>query len=411
MKFSVIAIGDELLIGQVTDTNTGEIARRFGEIGWEVADALVIADDAEAITAAIDRAFRATDVVLMTGGLGPTKDDITKQTLLRYFGGEMVFDESVLANIENVFERRGLTLNELTRRQAEVPSSCKVIQNEVGTAPIMWFEKDGKVLVSMPGVPFEMRAALEKVVPQLEARFPNDLIIIRRTLLVTDITESALAQRLEEWEASLPTFAHLAYLPQPGLIRLRLDCHICENEANEANRLFDEMKALVGENMLFDDDKPLEAILLAELKRRGLTVATAESCTGGNIAHRITTIAGSSEAFVGGIVAYSNKVKISQLGVNTDTLNEYGAVSIAVVEEMASGACRHLGADCAMATSGIAGPGGGTDEKPVGTVCMAVTVNGHVESATYRFPGNRERVIDRATSTAIISLIKELRKQ
>ncbi|MBQ4291439.1 MAG: damage-inducible protein CinA, partial [Muribaculaceae bacterium] len=273
MKFSVIAIGDELLIGQVTDTNTGEIARRFGEIGWEVADALVIADDAEAITAAIDRAFRATDVVLMTGGLGPTKDDITKQTLLRYFGGEMVFDESVLVNIEKVFERRGLTLNELTRRQAEVPSSCKVIQNEVGTAPIMWFEKDGKVLVSMPGVPFEMRAALEKVVPQLEARFPNDLIIIRRTLLVTDITESALAQRLEDWETSLPTFAHLAYLPQPGLIRLRLDCHICENEANETNRLFDEMKALVGENMLFDDDKPLEAILLAELKRRGLTVA------------------------------------------------------------------------------------------------------------------------------------------
>ncbi|MBR5435636.1 MAG: CinA family nicotinamide mononucleotide deamidase-related protein [Muribaculaceae bacterium] len=410
MKFSIIAVGDELLIGQVNDTNTGEIARRFGEIGWEVNDALVIADDADAITSAIDRAFRATDVVLMTGGLGPTKDDITKATLLRYFGGEMIYDETVLANIEKVFERRGLKMNELTHRQAEVPSSCEVIQNEVGTAPIMWFEKTGKVLVSMPGVPFEMRAALEKIAPKLEARFPNDLKIVRRTLLVTDITESALAQRLEAWETNLPKFAHLAYLPQPGLIRLRLDCHISEKETDDAARLFDEMRTLVGDNLLFDDDLPLEAILLDELKRRELTVATAESCTGGNIAHRITSIAGSSEAFVGGIVAYSNKVKISQLGVNANTLTEYGAVSIPVVEQMATGACRRLGADCAIATSGIAGPGGGTEEKPVGTVCIAVAINGQVTSETRRFPGNRERVIDRATSTAIISLIKELRK-
>ena len=410
MKLSTIAIGDELLIGQVTDTNTGEIARRIAEIGWEVNDSQVVADDADAINRAIDRVFSTSDVVLMTGGLGPTKDDITKATLLHRFGGKMIVNEAVIENIERVFRLRGLTMNELTRRQAEVPSSCQVIQNRVGTAPIMWFDHNGKTIISMPGVPFEMRSALDDIVPMLQQRFQSDETIVRKTLLVVDITESALAMRLAQWEAALPHFAHLAYLPQPGLIRLRLDCHLHKGESADINALAAELKALVGDNLLHDDDISLEELILNELKQRHLTIGTAESCTGGNIAHRITSIAGSSEAFIGGIVAYSNQVKMRQLGVSAATLDVVGAVSIPVVEQMVEGTCRELSTDCAVATSGIAGPGGGTAEKPVGTVCIAVKTPRGIVSATHHFPGNRSRVIDRATNVALITAIREIKK-
>lgn len=409
MKISTIAIGDELLIGQVTDTNTGEIARRFAEINWEVAYSQVIGDSTTAINSAIDHAFSVADVVLMTGGLGPTKDDITKATLLARFGGEMVFDSSVEDNIKRVFNLRGLTMNELTRRQAEVPSSCRVIQNRVGTAPVMWFDFNGKTLISMPGVPFEMRAALEDIIPELERRHPISDSIIRRTLLVTGITESDLAIRLRDWENRLPAFAHLAYLPQPGLIRLRLDFHINNPLTTDAEALFNDLKALVGDNLLHDEDTTLEELLLQELKKRHLTIGTAESCTGGNIAHRITSVAGSSKAFDGGIIAYSNKVKIRQLEVNPDILAEFGAVSREVVNQMVGGTCRNLAVDCAIATSGIAGPGGGTPDKPVGTVCVAVKTPLRTVSMVHHFPGNRARVIQHATNVALITAIREIR--
>ena len=304
MKYSIIAIGDELLIGQVTDTNSGWIARHMTPRGWDVNTVQVVSDDARQIELAIDRAFAQTDVVLMTGGLGPTKDDITKATLCRYFGGEMVLNEDVERNVRQVMERRHLTLNEYTRLQAMVPSSCRVIQNEVGTAPLMWFERDGKVLVSMPGVPFELQAMMERaVIPQLLARFNDGEDIEFRTFVVTGIIESALAMQLDEFERNLPHGIHLAYLPEGGIIRLRLT-----GSSTDARQINDDMERLsrqlhdiLGSHIIADGDLRLPEILGNRLRERGLTLATAESCTGGNIAHQITSIAGSSDYFKGAV--------------------------------------------------------------------------------------------------------------
>ena len=414
MTVSIVVIGDEILIGQVIDTNSGEIARMIEPYGWRVNNVQVVGDNASQILQAINRAFESSDVVLTTGGLGPTKDDITKATLCNYFGGELYENAEVLENVKDVVARRGLKLNELTAQQAIVPSSCEVIQNRVGTAPIMWFERDGKVLVAMPGVPFEaIQMMREAVLPKLLAKYQSDIVIAHRTLLITDWSESRLAMEISDWEDALPSHIHLAYLPKPGLIRLRLDGTHTDGDFinNELDRYKKELVEQFGHYVLHDEDLTPPEILLHHLNRLGLTVATAESCTGGNIAHQITSIAGSSSAFMGSVVAYSNDVKHRVLGVKDETLNTNGAVSIATVEEMAQGACQVIGTDCAIVTSGIAGPGGGTPDKPVGTVCIAVKSPQGVVSATHHFPGNRSRVIDRATTTAIISLIKELKKQ
>ena len=410
---SIIAIGDELLIGQVIDTNSGDIARMITPAGWRVNDVQVVGDNADDITRAIDRAFESSDIVITTGGIGPTKDDITKTTLCQYFGGEMVKDLSVLQNVKKVVERRGIKLNELTANQAIVPSSCRVIQNRVGTAPIMWFERNGKILVSMPGVPFETKHMFrEEVFPQLLDRYPSNTAIEHRTMLVTGLTESALAMMLDNWENSLPEHLHLAYLPRPGIIRLRLDgMHHDKNFLTQDIDLhFAQLSQIIGENVLHMNDAEPQEILLEHLNRLSLTVATAESCTGGNIAHLITGIAGSSSAFMGSIVAYSNDVKHRQLGVSTKTLELYGAVSIPTVEEMAQGVCKAINTDCAIVTSGIAGPGGGTPDKPVGTVCIAVKSPLGIVSHTHHFPGDRSRVIERASTTAIIMLIEQLKR-
>ena len=413
MQVSIIVIGDELLIGQVIDTNSGDIARRLAPCGWSVNDVQVVGDNADHILRAIDRAFALSDVVLTTGGLGPTKDDITKGTLCRYFGGELYENADVLANVKHVVEARGLKLNDLTAAQAIVPSSCEVIQNQVGTAPLMWFERDGKVLVSMPGVPFETRHMFDaEVLPRLLKHFHSDTAIVHRTLIVTGYSESALAEKIASWEEALPTYAHLAYLPKPGIIRLRLDgIHSDESFINaELDRLHAELASLIEpECILATDDITPAEILINELRSRKLTVATAESCTGGNVAHSITAIAGASDVYCGSVVSYSNEVKMRILDVSEADLTRCGAVSIPVVEQMVIGASRCIGTQCAMATSGIAGPGGGTPDKPVGTVCIAVTACGHTTSATYHFPGNRARIIDRATTTAIIDLIHLLR--
>ena len=410
---SIIAIGDELLIGQVIDTNSGDIARMITPAGWRVNDVQVVGDNADDITRAIDRAFESSDIVITTGGIGPTKDDITKTTLCQYFGGEMVKDLSVLQNVKEVVERRGIKLNELTANQAIVPSSCRVIQNRVGTAPIMWFERNGKILVSMPGVPFETKHMFrEEVFPQLLERYPSDMAIEHRTMLVTGLTESALAMMLDNWENSLPEHLHLAYLPKPGLIRLRLDGmhHDKKFLSQDIDLHFAQLSQIIGENVLHLNDAEPQEILLEHLNRLSLTVSTAESCTGGNIAHLITSIAGSSSAFMGSIVAYSNDVKHRLLGVNKETLDQHGAVSIPTVEQMAEGACENIGTDCSIVTSGIAGPTGGTPDKPVGTVCIAVKSPLGIASHTHRFPGDRSRVIERASTTAIIMLIEQLKK-
>lgn len=412
MQVSIVVIGKELLLGQVIDTNSSDISHRLDPLGWQVADIQIVDDDAAQITRAIDRAFESSDVVLTTGGLGPTKDDITKQTLCDYFGGTLVHDDEVLENVKRVVARRGLKLNDLTARQALVPSSCRVIQNEVGTAPIMWFERDGKVLVTLPGVPFETREMLDRqVIPQLVKRFPSKMNYEHRTVMVVGYSESLLAMKIEEWENALPPYLHLAYLPKPGLVRLRIDGAHTDSTMliNEINRQHAILCDMLGDNVLCNADLPIEELLLQELETRGLTIATAESCTGGNIAHLITSVPGSSKVFNGGVVAYSNEVKKNLLGVKPETLDTNGAVSIPVVEEMVLGACEALASDCAIATSGIAGPGGATEGKPVGTVCIAVRIPGETLSFTHHFPGNRQRVIIRASMTAMIMAIEKIR--
>jgi len=412
MKFSTIVIGDELLIGQVTDTNSGWIARHLAPFGWEPQSAKVIADDADEIFKAIDEAFAQTDVVLMTGGLGPTKDDITKATLCRYFGGEMILNEDVKQNVDNIFKKRGIEMNRLTASQAIVPSSCRIIQNEVGTAPIMWFEHNGKVLVSMPGVPFETQAMMERaVIPQLIKHFNSDVDIEYRTFVVIDYAESALAEKLEQFEQDMPDYIHLAYLPKQGIIRLRLTgAHSNRRQINnDMDTLTKRLHKILGKSIIADEDKPLAQIVGDRLRELGLTLSTAESCTGGNVAHVITEIAGSSDYFMGSVVSYSNDVKHHVLGVDQSTLDTFGAVSQPVVEQMACGVSNLTCTDCSIATSGVAGPGGGTPEKPVGTVWMAAKVGDIVISQCHHLPGDRARVIDRATTQVLIMLLKMLR--
>lgn len=412
MKTTIIVIGDELLIGQVTDTNSGMIARLMAPHGWEVEQVMTVADDREAIREAVGRALDSTPVVLTTGGLGPTKDDITKAVLTDIFGGELREDPDVLANVREVVERRGLKLNDLTAAQAIVPTSCRVIQNRVGTAPLMWFERtDGHILVAMPGVPFETREMFSSaVMPMLLQRFPSPDHIEHRTLVLADISESVLATRLAPWESALPPYAHLAYLPKPGVVRLRIDGRHTDAGflKKEIDRLADELALLAAGNLMCRGDITPARCLLDMLVERHLTVGTAESCTGGNIAHTITAEPGSSAAMLGGVVSYSNDVKRRLLEVSEASLEAHGAVSIPVVKEMASGARKALGCDIALATSGIAGPGGAVPGKPVGTVCIAVATPWGLWADTFHFPGNRERVIDRATTTAIIRAIREL---
>lgn len=411
MKYIIIAIGDELLAGQVTDTNSGAIARMLEPAGWELMRVEVIADTAEALEDALAHAMRDAHVVLTTGGLGPTKDDRTKQTLCRLFGGKLIHSPEVLANVRHVVEARSLKLNELTALQAMVPDNARIIQNDVGTAPILWFERpDNRVVVCMPGVPFETLQMMErKIKPALLERFPKRETLIRHTVVACNISESNLAQILSDWENALPEFAHMAYLPKPGVVRLRLDGHGDESIVCEMDRLRDQLISLIPPaNLMAVADMTPEERLIQLLGERKLTVATAESCTGGTIASRICSVAGASRVFKGGVVAYSNEVKSGVLHVNPLDLERCGAVSSTVVEQMATGILELMQADVAVATSGIAGPGGGTPEKPVGTVWMAVASRRGVRSVLRNFPGTRDRVIDRASTAALLDLIQEL---
>ena len=412
MDISIIVIGDELLIGQVTDTNSGWIARHVNPLGWNVKSVKVIGDNESEILKAIDEGFAQADLVLTTGGLGPTKDDITKEAMRKYFGGSMVYDTEVEKNVLEVVAKRHLKINDLTAAQAYVPSSCRVIQNRVGTAPIMWFEREGKVLVAMPGVPFETEQMMEReVIPQLMHHFCSDEHIMHRTFIVIDYSESALAMKLEQFENGIPESIHLAYLPRPGIIRLRLTGRSADGDklAADMDRLSSQLHDLLGNSIISYEDKPVAAILGDMLRERNLTVSTAESCTGGNIAHEITEIAGSSDYYVGSVVSYSNEVKQSVLGVSPSVLAAEGAVSKPVVEQMCRGVGALLRTQCSIATSGIAGPGGGSLEKPVGTVWICVQCGEKQVAERCHFPGTRDRVIDRATMTGMLMLIKLLR--
>lgn len=407
----IITIGDEILIGQIVDTNSAWMGVELNKAGFQISQITSVHDDAVHIKSALDLALSKNDIVLLTGGLGPTKDDITKHTLAEYFDSKMIFDESVLKNIENIFRNRNFQVNELTRNQALVPEKCTVIQNVAGTAPLMWFERDGKVVVSMPGVPFEMKRAMtDEIIPRLTKKYQPSAVI-HKTVQTYGIGESALALQIAEWENSLPKHLHLAYLPNFGIVKLRLsgtgeDALQLEFEMNQQ---IHSLIQILGNAIFAFEDKPLEAVLLDKLRKKQLTISTAESCTGGNIAHRITLIPGASDVFKGAIVSYSNDVKKNILNVSEDDLKEFGAVSKQVVEQMATNASRFLQTDISVAISGIAGPTGGTDEKPVGTVWIAVANGKNIISKQYNF-GNytRENFIERVTMTALMMVIENI---
>ncbi|VBB45320.1 CinA-like protein [uncultured Paludibacter sp.] len=407
----IITIGDEILIGQIVDTNSAWMAVELNKAGFQISQVTSIHDDVNHIKSALDLALFGNDIVLITGGLGPTKDDITKHTLAEYFDSEMIFDESVLKNIENIFRNRNIKINELTRNQALVPEKCTVIQNLVGTAPVMWFEHDGKVVVSMPGVPFEMKRAMsDEIIPRLTRKF-KPTSVIHKTVQTYGTGESALALQIADWENSLPENLHLAYLPNFGIVKLRLS-GTSEDPLQlefEMNQQIHSLVQILGNAIFAFEDKPLEVILLDKLKKKNWTISTAESCTGGNIAHRLTLIPGASEVFKGSVVSYSNEVKKNMLGVSEDDLKEFGAVSKTVVEQMALGACKFLQTDISVAVSGIAGPTGGTEEKPIGTVWIAVANGNEVMSKQYDF-GNysRENFIERSTMAALMMILENI---
>lgn len=410
MQVEIITIGDEILIGQIVDTNSAWMATELNKAGFEVVQITSVHDNEKQITDALESAFERAEVVLFTGGIGPTKDDITKLTLCRYFGAELVFDAGVYANIENLLKNRMRAMNELTKTQAMVPDKAVIIPNPIGTAPITWFNKDGKVVVSMPGVPYEMKRAMEfEIIPRLQKQFQPQAII-HKTLLVAGYPESALALKIADWENALPEQIHLAYLPHFNIVKLRLSAAQDDfvSTKNEIDRQITLLKVILGNAVIAEEDIALEELVGRHLKAAGKTLATAESCTGGHIAHRITTIAGSSAYFKGAVVAYSNEIKAGLLGVDVEIIERYGAVSEEVVRQMAVGVAGKLSADYVIATSGIAGPDGGTDEKPVGTVWIAVGTKDSLVSRKFQFSLDRQLNIERTTQTALLMLMESV---
>lgn len=374
MKVHLITVGDEILIGQIVDTNSAWMARQLNLAGAAVVGISSVGDDLAAIGAGLQEALSQADVVLMTGGLGPTKDDITKKALADFFGVGMTFHTETYERILRIFERLGRPATEAHRQQAFMPENATLLYNKMGSAPGMWFEWQGKVLVSMPGVPYEMEYLMEhEVLPRLKRHFPGRPIA-HRTILTVGEGESRIADRIADFEDNLPSGLKLAYLPNLGQVRLRLSG--TGEDETALNRLLDqkaeELAGLLSDVVFGHNGQQLEEVIGQMLRERNLTLTTAESCTGGYLAHRITSIPGSSDYFVGSVVAYSNTVKNKLLGVRTETLENYGAVSRETVLEMVEGAFRLMKTDLAVAISGIAGPGGGTPEKPVGTIWMAV---------------------------------------
>jgi nicotinamide-nucleotide amidase len=405
---SIITIGDELLIGQVVDTNSAWMGQELNKNGIWVGRRIAVGDVREDIWQALDQEYQRTQIILITGGLGPTADDITKPLLCDYFGGKMVVDPGALDNVKKIFQRLQRPMIESNLRQAEVPDVCTVIPNQRGTAPGMWFEKEGRIFVSMPGVPHEMKGMMtDAVIPALRRRFRLPFIA-HRTLLTAGIGESFLAEHIKDFETALPVSIKLAYLPNYGMVRLRLTIQGEDPVAMETllQERFDTLKILVAEWMVTDEDISVQEAIGRMLRSRGQTLATAESCTGGYIAHLITSIPGSSHYFKGSVVSYDNEVKKKMLHVTPQTLEEHGAVSQATVEEMVKGVLAQLDTDFAIATSGIMGPDGGTPEKPVGTVWIAVGSHKHIHARQFSFRFDRQRNIELAATNALNLLRK-----
>ncbi len=403
MRSAIITIGDEILIGQVTDTNAVWISQQLNALGVQVGEMVTVSDEAGQITSTLDRYMGRYDLLIMTGGLGPTRDDITKQTLAAYFQSRMVTHPEVLEKITTFFKERGRSMIESNLKQADVPEVCRVLMNNHGTAPGMWFEKEGTILISLPGVPFEMKGLMEDhVIPEIKSRnkVPH---VVHRTIMTQGVPESYLAAMLRDWESALPECVKLAYLPRPGIVRLRLTVvDKCASDAEQIlNVIIGKLLDIIPEHIFGYDDITLEESLGDLLRERGVTLASAESCTGGNIARMITSVPGSSAYYTGSVIAYENRIKSGVLGVDPSLIEKKGAVCREVVEQMARGVRDAFGTDTAMATSGIAGPDGGTDEKPVGTTWICVQYREKSFAKKYRFGGSRERIIDQASHTAL----------
>jgi nicotinamide-nucleotide amidase len=405
----IITIGDELLIGQTVDTNSAWMAHELNEAGILVRRRLAVGDQWDDIWNALKQESTDTEIILITGGLGPTSDDITKPLLCSFFGGEMVTDTKALENVIDIFQNKlQKPLLERNLKQAEVPNNCTVLQNISGTAPGMWFEKEGKIFVSMPGVPYEMKGMmLDDVLPALKERFKLDPVQ-HRTLLTAGIGESFLAELLTNFEAGLPREIKLAYLPNYGMVRLRLSTSAHLSGALEIENWFSRLQTLVKEYLVINEDLTLQESISQKLQKNGKTLSIAESCTGGYISHLITLIPGSSSFFLGSVVSYANEMKSSVLGVNHQTIQQFGAVSEQTVAQMAEGVRKKTGSDFALATSGIMGPSGGTKDKPVGYVCVGFSAEGKTATTTFQFRFDRRRNIELTAAHALNFLRKNM---
>ncbi|MDR4987259.1 MAG: competence/damage-inducible protein A [Bacteroidales bacterium] len=413
MRACIISIGEELLIGQTVNTNAAWMASQLNRLGIEVHEMSVIADRHDAIVLSLHESAWRADLVLITGGLGPTRDDVTKHALCDFFGSDLEMNQEVLEDIRVMFEKSGRQMNELNRAQALVPVKARALRNPYGTAPGLWFEEDEKIYVAMPGVPYEMKEMMNHHVLPALGRFRREQYIVHRSIHTQGIGESALAEKLSHWEDALPAFIQLAYLPSMGIVKMRLTAKgPDEGVLREAiTKEIEKLKVLIPEYIWGYDDDSMEMLAGKLLAQHGLTLAAAESCTGGYLAHLITSVPGSSAYFKGSIVAYDNALKEKILGVPASELHEHGAVSSRVACLMAGGVQKLAATDYAVGITGIAGPDGGSAEKPVGTTWIAVAGKHECHSRMFRFADNRERNIIRATRTALKMLIDLIKKE
>lgn len=408
IRAEVITIGDEILFGQITDTNTQWLGTELTNIGVRVTRKSSVGDQADAILQILHEAHQRADVIIITGGLGPTKDDITKKTLCTYFGVGMIRNAEALALVTSFFEKRGRAMTDLNRAQADLPANALYIQNDWGTAPGMWFEHDKRIYVSLPGVPFEMKHLMSnRILPKLREHFKTP-VIKHKMIRTVGIGESFLAERIEAWEDALPESIKLAYLPSFGGVKLRLTT-TGNDEATLDHQLADQVEKvlpLIEKNVFGFDDDELEVVVGRLLQERNLTLGIAESCTGGFVSSQITKIPGSSAYFWGSVVSYSNVVKVNQLGVDPSTLEQFGAVSEETVRQMAEGVRKALGTNVGIATSGIAGPDGGTPDKPVGTIWIACSTEQRTVARLLRLGQYRDQNIQ-LTSTYVLNMLRE----
>ncbi|KAB1065702.1 competence/damage-inducible protein A [Salibacter halophilus] len=411
MFAEIITIGDEILIGQVIDSNSAWIAKQLNALGIRVRQITSISDDKEHIFNAMNEARKNADLIIMTGGLGPTRDDITKRTFADYFNDELIMNDRILKGVEDYFASKGKEMLDVNKYQALVPSRSKPVQNKNGTAPATWMEDNGQVFISLPGVPYEMKAMMNDPLLKWIKQYFNTPFVYHRTVLTQGMGESRIMGLISKWEDSLEEHnIKLAYLPSPGMVRLRLSA-TGDNQnriTTAVDKKVKELENLIGDIIFGYGEDTLEGVVGKLLREKGKTLSTAESCTGGYIAHLITSISGSSDYFQGSIVSYSNEVKQNTLGVSSSDIETHGAVSEEVVRQMAEGARKTMRTDFAVATSGVAGPNGGSDQKPVGTVWIAVSSKSGTIAKKYTFGNNRERNIRQSALAALNMLRKEI---